>query len=96
MARPKVFSLFKNKQYSDLFPQIELLNTPFNIFLQCASYDIIIPTADADSLKNAIIELADVSARTQMGKWNGAKVRNEYMIDMVAKRIIRIYREVTA
>lgn len=57
---------------------------------------IIIPTADADSLKNAIIELADVSARTQMGKWNGAKVRNEYMIDMVAKRIIRIYREVTA
>lgn len=69
MARPKVFSLFKNKQYSDLFPQIELLNTPFNIFLQCASYDIIIPTTETEEhilniFEETVLKLLDYKKST--------------------------------
>lgn len=69
MARPKVFSLFKNKQYSDLFPQIELLNTPFNIFLQCASYDIIIPITETEKnilniFEETVLKLLDYKKST--------------------------------
>ena len=69
MARPKVFSLFKNKQNSDLFPQIELLNTPFNIFLQCASYDIIIPITETEKnilniFEETVLKLLDYKKST--------------------------------
>lgn len=43
MATPKVFSLFKTSNYGRFFPKIKILSRPYNIFLQCYSYDIILP-----------------------------------------------------
>lgn len=43
MVMPKIFSLFKNKSYVEFFPKITILNRPFNLFLNCYSYDIILP-----------------------------------------------------
>lgn len=43
MAKPKVFSLFRSLNYEVLFPKIKTLSRPYNIFLQCSSYDVILP-----------------------------------------------------
>lgn len=39
----KVISLFKNKKYEELFPNISILGRGFDFFLECTSYDVIIP-----------------------------------------------------
>ncbi|WP_406042448.1 hypothetical protein [Succinimonas sp.] len=45
MAMPKVISLFQQKCFEDLFPEIPILGEPTNLFVECLSYDIQIPCA---------------------------------------------------
>lgn len=46
MAIPKVFSLFHESNYVNIFPKIRMLGRSYNIFLQCYSYDVIIPVTE--------------------------------------------------
>lgn len=43
MATPKVFSLFKTKAYEEIFPNISILGKKVDFFLECSSYNLILP-----------------------------------------------------
>ena len=43
METPKVISLFKDKKYEDLFPNISILGRGYDFFLECTSYNVVIP-----------------------------------------------------
>lgn len=62
MANPKVFSLFKTKNYAECFPGISVLGKEVNFFLECSSYDVILPVkvrADSklDVFEEAVLKL---------------------------------------
>lgn len=54
MAMPKIFSLLKTRDYVEFFPKITILNRPFNLFLDCYSYDVILPVKNK---KQSIINI---------------------------------------
>lgn len=62
MANPKVFSLFKTKNYAECFPNISVLGKKVDFFLECSSYDVILPvkvSADSklDVFEEAVLKL---------------------------------------
>ena len=62
MAYPKVFSLFKTKNYAECFPNISVLGRKVDFFLECSSYDVILPVkviADSklDVFEEAVLKL---------------------------------------
>lgn len=62
MANPKVFSLFKTKNYAECFPNISVLGEKVDFFLECSSYDVILPVkvrADSklDIFEEAVLKL---------------------------------------
>lgn len=58
MATPKVFSLFKTKSYEDVFPNVSVLGRKVDFFLECSSYDVIIPVRVNSERKLDIFEEA--------------------------------------
>ena len=43
MDNLKVISLFKTKSYEDVFPRISILGEKVDFFIECSSYDVILP-----------------------------------------------------
>lgn len=43
MAVPKVFSLFKTDTYEKVFPNVSILGNKVDFYLECNSYDVILP-----------------------------------------------------
>lgn len=58
MAMPKVISLFREKRFEDLFPEITIQGEPTNLFVECVSYYIQIPVMGALSRPLDIFEEA--------------------------------------
>lgn len=58
MAMPKVISLFQQERFEDRFPEISILGEPTNLFVECMSYDVQIPTAGAPIRSLDIFEKA--------------------------------------
>lgn len=62
MATPKVFSLFKTKSYEEVFPNVSILGRKVDFFLECSSYDVIIPVrvkgeSKLDIFEGAVLKL---------------------------------------
>lgn len=62
MANPKVFSLFQTKNYSDCFPNISVIGKKVDFYLECSSYDVIIPVKvrgdkQLDVFEEAVLKL---------------------------------------
>lgn len=62
MANPKVFSLFKTKNYAEYFPNISVLGKKVDFFLECSSYDVILPVkvkgdSKLDVFEEAVLKL---------------------------------------
>ena len=62
MANPKVFSLFKTKNYAEYFPNISVLGKKVDFFLECSSYDVILPfkvkgDSKLDVFEEAVLKL---------------------------------------
>lgn len=62
MANPKVFSLFKTKSYAECFPNISVLGRKVDFFLECSSYDVILPVkvkvdSKLDIFEEAVLKL---------------------------------------
>lgn len=62
MANPKVFSLFKTKNYAECFPNISVLGKKVDFFLECSSYDVILPVkvkgdSKLDVFEEAVLKL---------------------------------------
>lgn len=62
MATLKVFSLFKTKSYEELFPSISTLGRKVDFFLECSSYDVIVPVrvrweSKLDIFEEAVLKL---------------------------------------
>lgn len=58
MATPKVFSLFKTKSYEEIFPGVSILGRKVDFFLECSSYDVIVPVKVRGESKLDIFEEA--------------------------------------
>lgn len=58
MATLKVFSLFKTKSYEELFPSVSILGRKVDFFLECSSYDVIVPVRVRGESKLDIFEEA--------------------------------------
>ncbi len=55
---------------------------------------IIVSIGDIESMKNAIYVLEDENKRSVMSKWLINKVKNEYTVNAVMKKIINIYESI--
>ncbi|MCM1233234.1 MAG: hypothetical protein NC489_24210, partial [Ruminococcus flavefaciens] len=69
MANPKVFSLFKTKNYAECFPNISVLGKKVDFFLECSSYDVILPVkvkgdSKLDVFEEAVLKLIAYKATT--------------------------------
>jgi len=58
MANPKVFSLFKTKNYAECFPNISVIGRKVDFFLECSSYDVILPVKVKSDSKLDVFEEA--------------------------------------
>lgn len=58
MANLKVFSLFKTKNYTEIFPNISILGKKVDFYLECNSYDVILPVKVRGNSKLDIFEEA--------------------------------------
>ena len=58
MVTPKVFSLFKTKSYEEIFPSVSILGRKVDFFLECNSYDVIVPVRVRGESKLDIFEEA--------------------------------------
>lgn len=58
MATPKVFSLFKTNTYEQVFPKVSILGERVDFYLECSSYDIILPVKVRGENKLDIFEEA--------------------------------------
>ena len=56
MANPKVFSLFKTKNYAEYFPNISVLGKKVDFFFECSSYDVILPVKVNGDIKLDVFE----------------------------------------
>lgn len=62
MVMPRVISLFRQERFEDRFPEISILGEPTNVFLECISYDILIPVVGTlarplDIFEEAVLRL---------------------------------------
>lgn len=58
MGKLKVFSLFKKKHYTECFPHISVIGNKVDFFLECSSYDVILPVKVKGNRKLDIFEEA--------------------------------------
>lgn len=58
MAMPKVFSLFGKRTYNEMFPNVMTLGDKVDFFLECSSYDVMIPIRSKVEKKLDIFEEA--------------------------------------
>ena len=58
METLKVISLFQDKKYEELFPNVSILGREFDFFLECTSYDVTIPVRKLIDNKLDIFEEA--------------------------------------
>lgn len=58
MANLKVFSLFKKKSYEEIFPNVPIIGNKVDFFLECSSYDAIVPVRVKSEKKLDIFEEA--------------------------------------
>lgn len=69
MANPKVFSLFETKNYAECFPNISVLGKKVDFFLECSSYDVILPVnvkgdCKLDVFEEAVLKLISYKSTT--------------------------------
>lgn len=58
MAMPKIISLFKADTYEQTFPNISILGHKVDFFLECSSYDVILPVTVRSENKLDVFEEA--------------------------------------
>lgn len=58
MDNLKVISLFKTKSYEDVFPRISILGEKVDFFIECSSYDVILPVNAKSESKLDLFEEA--------------------------------------
>lgn len=47
MALENAFSLFEDSRYEELFPNVRLLGNAVDYFIQCNTYEILVPSQSA-------------------------------------------------
>ncbi len=69
MALEKVFSLFEDSGYEELFPQVRLLGHAADYFVQCNTYEVLVPSRAVtgqriDLFEDAVLKLLDYKPYT--------------------------------
>lgn len=69
MDNLKVFSLFKTKNYAENFPNISVLGKKVDFYLECSSYDVILPVkvkgnSKLDVFEEAVLKLISYKTTT--------------------------------
>ena len=70
MALENTFSLFEDSRYEELFPNVRLLGNAVDYFIQCNTYEILVPSQSAteqrlDMFEDAVLKLLDYKPYTK-------------------------------
>lgn len=70
MSIENVFSLFEDSRYEELFPNVRLLGKTVDYFIQCSTYEILVPTQSIakqslDMFEDAVLKLLDFKPYTK-------------------------------
>lgn len=70
MALENAFSLFEDSRYEELFPNVRLLGNAVDYFIQCNTYEILVPSQSAteqclDLFEDAVLKLLDYKPYTK-------------------------------
>ena len=70
MALENAFSLFEDSRYEELFPNVRLLGNAVDYFIQCNTYEILVPSQSAieqrlDMFEDAVLKLLDYKPYTK-------------------------------
>lgn len=70
MALKNVFSLFEDSRYEELFPNVRLLGNAVDYFIQCNTYEVLVPSKSAteqclDMFEDAVLKLLDYKPYTK-------------------------------
>lgn len=70
MALENVFSLFEDSRYEELFPNVRLLGNTVDYFVQCNTYEVLVPSHSAakqrlDIFEDAVLKLLDYKPYTK-------------------------------
>ena len=69
MAIDRVFSLFKEARYEELFPEVHLLGSSIDYFIQCTTYEVLVPVEAMteqrlDIFEDAVLKLLAIKPYT--------------------------------
>lgn len=70
MALENAFSLFEDSRYEELFPNVRLLGNAVDYFVQCNTYEVLVPTQAVreqrlDIFEDAVLKLLDYKPYTK-------------------------------
>lgn len=70
MALENAFSLFEDSRYEELFPNVRLLGNAVDYFIQCNTYEILVPSQSTtshhlDMFEDAVLKLLDYKPYTK-------------------------------
>lgn len=70
MALENVFSLFEDSRYEELFPNVRLLGNDVDCFIQCNTYEVLVPSHSVteqrlDMFEDAVLKLLDYKPYTK-------------------------------
>ncbi|QFJ55281.1 hypothetical protein [Pseudobutyrivibrio xylanivorans] len=70
MALENAFSLFEDSRYEELFPNVRLLGNPVDYFIQCNTYEVLVPSQAAteqrlDMFEDAVLKLLEYKPYTK-------------------------------
>ena len=70
MALENVFSLFEDSRYEELFPNVRLLGNAVDYFIQCNTYEVLVPSQSTteqclDMFEDAVLKLLDYKPYTK-------------------------------
>ena len=69
MALENVFSLFEESGYEEMFPEVHIMGTALDYFVQCSTYELLIPMQTfaeqkLDIFEDAVLKLLDYNPYT--------------------------------
>lgn len=70
MTLENVFSLFKDSKYEELFPDVRLIGNAVDYFIQCNTYEVLVPSKSTteqhlDMFEDAVLKLLDYKPYTK-------------------------------
>ena len=70
MALENAFSLFEDSRYEELFPNVRLLGNAVDYFVQCNTYEVLVPSQSTteqhlDMFEDAVLRLLEYKPYTK-------------------------------